>query len=161
MNYTNYDTKVIDQYQMKLIGWTYSEFKSPFDINTIDDVRTLLEALQCGRCYWVRMTKTDMNRHREEVIKRKAAGEIVGKARQPRSDKGTKRPQKRAPGAGEGGDNEGAPPAKKQRKSKAIPKPPTTTTKKSAKKSRKQQLPPTRPTSKEFISSDSDDDLDD
>ena len=90
--------------------WTYREFKSPFDIHTIDDVRILLEALQCGRCCWVRMTKNDISRHREEVNKRIAAGETVGKPRQPRSDKGIKRPRKSAPGAGEGsGDNEEAP----------------------------------------------------
>jgi hypothetical protein len=160
MNYSNYDAKVIERYQTKLVGWTYSDFKSPFDINTIDDIRILLEALQCGRCCWVRMTKSDMNRHRDEINKRKAAGETVGKARQARSDKGTKRPRKSAPGAGEGGDEDGAPPAKKQRKSKAVPKSHTTTTKKAAKKSKKQQLPPARPTSNEFVVSDSHSDTD-
>jgi hypothetical protein len=155
MNYPNYDAKVIERYQTKLIGWTYHEFKSPFDIHTIDDVRILLEALQCGRCCWVRMTKNDISRHREDIIKRKAAGEMVGKKRQPRSDKGIKRPRKSAPGAGEGsGDEEGAPPAKKRRKGMGVPKPHTTTTKKGAKKSKKQQLPPARPSSNEFVDSD-------
>lgn len=155
MNYPNYDAKVIERYQTKLIGWTYREFKSPFDIHTIDDVRILLEALQCGRCCWVRMTKNDISRHREDVNKRIAAGETVGKPRQPRSDKGIKRPRKSAPGAGEGsGDNEEAPPAKKQRKGKGVPKSHTTTTKKGAKKSKKKQLPPARPSSNEFVVSD-------
>jgi hypothetical protein len=159
MNYVNYDTKVIELYQTKLIGWTYCEFKSPFDIHTIDDVRILLEALQCGTCCWVRMTKSDMNNHRYEVEKRKAAGEIVGKVRKSRSDKGIKRPRKKAPGVGEDDgedDDDGAPPAKKQRKKKAAPERHTTTTKKAPKKSRKSQLPPTRPTSNEFIDSDAD-----
>ena len=157
MNYPNYDTKVIERYQTKLIGWTYREFKSPFDIHTIDDVRILLEALQCGRCCWVRMTRSDVNHHRDEVNKRTAAGETVGKARQPRSDKGTKRPRKKAPGAGDGdGEDEGAPPAKKQKRAKAVPEPRTTTSKKAPKKSKKSQLPPARPTSNEFIDSDAD-----
>ena len=79
MNYPNYDSKVVERYQTKLIGWTYHEFKSPFDIHVIDDVRILLEALQCGRCCWVRMTKSDLNLHRNEMNKRREAGETVGK----------------------------------------------------------------------------------
>ena len=158
MNYANYDTKVIDRYQTKLVGWPSHEFKSPFEIHTIDDVRTLLEALQCGRCHWVRMTKGEMVRHRDEVDKRIAAGETVGKARQPRSDKGVKRPRKKAPGASEGASekDDGAPPAKKRKTVKAAPKLPTTTAKKASKKC---QLPPTQPTSNDFIDSDSDADV--
>ena len=34
INYPNYDTKVIEHYHKKLIGWTYPEFKSPFNIHT-------------------------------------------------------------------------------------------------------------------------------
>lgn len=159
MNYPNYETKVVERYQTKLVGWTYPEFKSPFDIHAIDDVRTLLEALKCGRCFWVRMTKSEMNRHRDDVSKRRAAGETVGKARQPRSDIGVKRPRKKRPGASEGaGNNEddGAPPAKRQKKAKAVPKPHMTATKTAPKKSRKSQLPPASPTSNEFIGSDTD-----
>jgi len=159
MNYVNYDTKVIELYQTKLIGWTYCEFKSPFNIHTIDDVHILLEALQCGMCCWVRMTKSDMNNNRDEVDKRKAAGEIVGKARKLRSDKGIKRPQKKVPEVGEDDgdeDDDGAPPAKKQKRRKAAPEPHTTMTKKAPKKSRKSQLPPIRPTSNKFINSDAD-----
>ena len=98
-----------------------------------------------------------MNNHRDEVNKRIAAGETVGKARQLRSDKGTKRPRKKAPGAGDGdGEDEGAPPAKKQKRAKAAPEPRTMMTKKAPKKSKKSQLPPVRPTSNEFIDSDTD-----
>ena len=159
MNYPNYDTKVIEQYQTKLIGWTYSEFNSPFDINTVDDVRILLEALQCGRCCWVRMSKSDISRHKEEVNKRKAAGETVGKPRRQRSDKGIKRPRKSVPGAHKGvEDDDGAPPAKKRRRGKDMPKPHTTTAKKGPKK--KKQLPPARPPSNEFVASDLDADVD-
>ena len=156
MNYPNYDSKVVEWYQTKLIGWTYHEFKSPFDIHVIDDVCILLEALQCGRCCWVRMTKSNLNLHRNEMNKRREAGETVGKPRQPRSDKGIKRPRKKAPGAGEGSGDDEAPPAKKQKTVKAVPKPRTATTKKAPKKPKKNQLPPTRPISNEFIGTDSD-----
>ena len=98
-----------------------------------------------------------MNNHRDEVDKRKAAGEIVGKARKLRSDKGIKRLRKKVPEVGEDGgneDNDGAPPVKKQKRRKAAPEPHTTMTKKAPKKSRKSQLPPACPTSNEFINSD-------
>ena len=88
--------------------------------------------------------------------KRREAGETVGKPRQPRSDKGIKRPRKKAPGAGEGSGDDEAPPAKKQKTVKAVPKPRTATTKKAPKKPKKNQLPPTRPISNEFIGTDSD-----
>ena len=100
---------------MKLVGWTHHEFKSPFDIHTIDDVRLLLDALQSGSCHWKRMTKGEVNRHKKDLEKRRAEGETIGKPRQPRSDIGTKRPQKKAPGMGEEDDDD-ALPAKKQKK---------------------------------------------
>jgi hypothetical protein len=126
------------------VGWTYHDFKSPFDIHTIDDVRLLLEALQCGKCYWVRMSKSEVGRHKDDVEKRRATGEMVGKPRQRRSDIGTKRPRKKAPGVSEGAgerEDDGAPPAKRQKKGKQ----------KTTKKSKKSQLPPSRPSSNEFI----------
>jgi hypothetical protein len=168
MNYANYDAKIIDRYQTKLVGWTYRDFVSPFDIHTIDDIRLLLEALQSGNCYWMRMSKGEVNRHKIDLEKRRAAGETIGKARQPRSDIGTKRPRKNAPGVGEGEDDD-APPAKKQKKGttnkgdKIYPPPATKqkkrTTKKTTKKSKRSQLPPERPTSNEFIASDDDDEV--
>jgi hypothetical protein len=164
MNYANYDTKVVDRYQTKLVGWTYQEFKSPFDIHTIDDVRLLLAALQCGSCFWIRMTKGEVNRHKQDLDKRRAAGEIIGKPRQPRSDIGTKRPRKKAPGVGEGDDDD-APPMKRQKKGTTkkgdnndAPQAKKGMRKNAPKKSkRKTQLPPARPTSNEFIASDDDD----
>ena len=103
------------------------------------------------------MTKSKVSRHKDEVTKRRAAGETVGKPRQPRSDIGTKRPQKRAPGVGEGtseGEDDKALPAKKQKKPKGMP---TKMNKKVPKKSKKSQLPPACPTSNEFVDSDPDD----
>ena len=155
MNYVNYDTKVIELYQTKLVGWTYSEFKSPFDIHTIDDFCIPLKALQCGRCCCVRMTKSDMNNHRDQVDKRKVAGEIVGKARKPRSDKGIKRLRKKAPGVGEDSNNgnkedDAFPPAKRM---KAAPEPHMNNNQES---NHEIQLPPTCPTSNKFIDSDAD-----
>ena len=94
MNYSNYDMRVIQKYQVKLVGWTYNKFVSPFEIHTFDDVHTLVEALRCGRCHWVRMTATEVTKNARDVEARKAAGETVGKQRKVRSDLGIKRPRK-------------------------------------------------------------------
>ena len=73
MNYTNYDMWVIQKFQVKLIGWTYNKFISPFEIHTIDDVRTLVQALRCGRCHWVRMTATEVTKHAGDMEAKKAS----------------------------------------------------------------------------------------
>lgn len=162
MNYSNYDMRVIQKYQVKLVGWTYNKFVSPFEIHTIDDVRTLVEALRCGRCHWVRMTATEVTKNARDVEARKAAGETVGKQRKVRSDLGIKRPRK-GNADDDDGNNEAGPSKKRKpavRKSAATKKPSTASKtgkgkkKASISKSSKSQLPPA--TSKEFISSDDD-----
>jgi len=160
MNYMNYDMWVIQKFQVKLIGWTYNEFISPFEIHTIDDIRTLVQALCCGRCHWVRMMVTEVTKHAGDMEAKKAAGETIGKPQKVRSDLGSKRAHKDPTddNENEGSDNNEQGPAKKRktavRKSSAASK--TTKRKSNActSKSSKAQLPPA--ISKEFIS-DSDD----
>lgn len=41
MNYVNYDTQIMQRYQVKLVGYTYDEFTSPYNISTVDDLRLL------------------------------------------------------------------------------------------------------------------------
>ena len=127
MNYSNYDMRVIQKYQVKLVGWTYNKFVSPFEIHTIDDVRTLVEALRCGRCHWFRMTATEVTKNARDVEARKAAGETVGKQRKVRSDLGIKRPRK-GNADDDDGNNEAGPSKKRKpavRKSAATKKPST------------------------------------
>ena len=37
MNYPNYEHQVMQKYQVKLIGFTFHEFISPFNINTVNE----------------------------------------------------------------------------------------------------------------------------
>jgi hypothetical protein len=164
MNYLNYDMRVIQKFQVKLIGWTYNKFVSPFEIHTIDDVRTLVQALRCGRCHWVRMTTTEVTKHAGDMEAKKAAGETVGKPRKVRSDLGStkaKRPRKgpAADDENEDSDDDEQGPAKKRKttarkpattsKSTATSKTTKGKSKARAPKSSKSQLPPA--ISKEFI----------
>ena len=124
MNYTNYDTQVIQKYQCKIVGWTFKTFVSPFNINTVDDLQTLRDALRCGACFWVRMTKAEVSKHAADLVLQEAAGEVIGKKRKERSDKGVKKgPTNKCgnEGSGDDSDNAEAGPSKK----KAQPKPAT------------------------------------
>ena len=121
MNYVNYDTQVVQKYQCKIVGWTFNKFISPFDIHTVDDLRTLRDALRCGSCFWVRMTKSEVSKHAAEMVLREKAGEVIGKKRKQRSDKGVKKGSRAGRGTNDvedsdGGDNEeGAGPSKKKK----------------------------------------------
>jgi hypothetical protein len=159
MNYSNYDMQVIQKFQVKLVGWTHNKFVSPFEIHTIDDVRTLVQALRCGRCHWVRLTATEITKHARDVEARKDAGETVGKPRKVRSDLGMKRPRNAtAYDDDDEGSNADAGPSKKRkpaiRKSRPMKKPSTASKTAKGKMKAKSQLPPA--ISKEFIT-DSDD----
>jgi hypothetical protein len=105
MNYANYDTQVIQKYQCKIVGWTFNKFISPFDINTVDDLWTLRDALQCGSCFWVRLTKAEVSKHAAEMVLQEKAGEVVGKKRKQRSDKGVKKGSKAKDGVNGNGDS--------------------------------------------------------
>ena len=103
MNYSNYDTKVVQKYRVKIIGWTHNKLISPFNIHTVDELRTLRDALRCGACYWARMTRAELTRHSKEMETRETAGEEVVVKRKERSDKG----KKKGPRAKLGVDEEG------------------------------------------------------
>jgi hypothetical protein len=90
MNYVNYDDNVVRRYRVKIVGWTYSVFVNPADINTITDIRTLRDALKTGSCHWVSLSTQEMKDHEQEVEARRTNGDIVGKPRKERSDKGAR-----------------------------------------------------------------------
>ncbi|KAF8815180.1 hypothetical protein BYT27DRAFT_7249426 [Phlegmacium glaucopus] len=86
MNYINYDIQVVQKHQCKLVSWTFNKFISPFNIHTIDDLRTLQDAL------------------RSDLVCREVAGETIGKKRKERSDKGVKKGPKAKPGVADGAE---------------------------------------------------------
>ncbi|KAF8816259.1 hypothetical protein BYT27DRAFT_7067379, partial [Phlegmacium glaucopus] len=96
MNYQNYDAQIILRLGVKLVGWTYHNLVSPYKIHTIDDLQTLHDALVCGACFWMRLSRGEMTRHKADMEKREAMGEVVRKKRKERSDKGVpKGPKKK------------------------------------------------------------------
>lgn len=149
MNYQNYDTQVIQRLGVKLVGWTHHELVSPYEIHCVDDLRTLHAALVCGACFWMRLSKGEVARHKADVEKREAAGEVVKKKRKERSDKGVpKGPKKKVGTSDDEEDGAEAGPSKKRKVDKAKRKKVDKGKGKApAAKKAKSQLPP----SNEFI----------
>ncbi|KAI0245195.1 hypothetical protein BJV78DRAFT_1140542 [Lactifluus subvellereus] len=81
MNYQHYDTQIIERLGVKLVGWTYHELVSPYEIYTIDDLQTLHNALVCGACFWMQLSRGDITQHKVAMAQREAAGEVVKKKR--------------------------------------------------------------------------------
>ena len=154
MNYMNYDTQIIQKLGVKLVGWTFHRIVSPYEIYAIDDLRSLHDALVCGACFWMRLSKRELANHKAEIEKRELMGEVVTKKRKERSDKGVLKGPKKKQGAQEVDDSdeqeagpskrtkEGATATKSKGKGKAPAKKKATAAKARA------QLPP----SNEYIS---------
>ena len=120
MNYANYDTGIILKYKVKLQGWPHHKLVSPYDIHTIDELRNVRDALRCGSCFWMSISSREVTQHAKDVAEREAAGEVVGKKRKERSDKGTKKgPRTTQPECEESDEEDGGSlgegPSKRQR----------------------------------------------
>jgi hypothetical protein len=141
MNYQNYDTQIIQRLSVKLVGWTHHELVSPYEIHGVDDLRTLHAALVCGACFWMRLSKGEVARHKADVEKREAAGEVVKRKRKERSDKGVpKGPRKKVGADGDSGEDEPEAGPSKKRKVDTHKKGKG----KAATKNAKTQLPPSK-----------------
>jgi hypothetical protein len=148
MNYQNYDTQIIQRLAVKLVGWTYHKLVSPYEIYAIDDLQSLHDALVCGACFWMRLSKRELTKHKAEIEKRELMGEVVTKKRKERSDKGVLKGPKKKQGAQEvddDSDEEEAGPSKRKKvatvtKSKGKGK--ALATKKAAAAKARAQLPP-------------------
>jgi len=99
MNYDNYDEKVVQKLKVKLVGWPFEKIISPTKLYTIGELRTLRDVLRSGACCWVQMSKLELKAHANDIAMRREGGEVIGKARKERSDKGVKTGPRRKPGA--------------------------------------------------------------
>ena len=89
MNYPNYECQIMQKHQVKLNGFTFHEFISPFNINTVNDLWILHDVLRCGSCCWVQMMKGEVARHLADLSVWEGEGAVTGKKRKWCSDKGT------------------------------------------------------------------------
>ncbi|KAG1738869.1 uncharacterized protein EDB91DRAFT_1054381 [Suillus paluster] len=114
MNYPNYIKSIVLSYSIVLDGWPATiPFTSPWNIHTVCEIQELRDALKAGTCAWKRLTKTELEKYKEDLERRRAAGETVGKPRKKRSNSGTSRKCKNM----QREDTEGECSAKKSRRS--------------------------------------------
>jgi hypothetical protein len=152
MNYINYEVNIIIKYKVKLVGWPLEKFTSPYNINSVDELRNVRDALRCGTCFWKGLSTREVGQYAKELEQRTAAGEVIGKKRKVRSDRGTKRGLKKKPEMVEDDSDEesaGEGPSKRQKVStrtkghkKEIRK--TGKGKQGGTKSAKSQVPPSK-----------------
>ena len=96
MNYVNYETSIIQQMGVCLVGWPKSvKFVNPLQIGTVLEICTLCDDLRSGACHWVKLTKGQLDAHRADMEEWWEQGETVGKQRKKWSDAGTSRKRKR------------------------------------------------------------------
>ena len=95
MNYANYETYIIQQMGVRMVGWPKSvKFVNPSQIGTVLEIRTLRDDLKSGACHWVKLTKSQLDAHRADMEEWREQGETVGKQRKKRSDAGTSQKRK-------------------------------------------------------------------
>jgi hypothetical protein len=97
MNYINYDTAIMQKYNVRLDGWPATiTFASPHHISTIDEIRLLRHHLLEKTCKWVGLTREEIKRHMDEYAANVRDGAVTGRKRKVRSDKGKLRKKQRA-----------------------------------------------------------------
>ena len=110
MNYANYETSIMQQMGVHLVGWPKTvKFVNPSQIGTVLEIRTLRDDLRSGACHWIKLTRAQLDTHRIDMEERQEKGEVVGKQRKKRSDAGTSRKCKQRPSE----DKENKRPSKK------------------------------------------------
>ncbi|TFK36612.1 hypothetical protein BDQ12DRAFT_725072 [Crucibulum laeve] len=133
-------------YGIELRGWPEGiVFQSPSKITAIEEVRSLCDALKCGECKWIKLSKQQREVHAKKLEEQLASGMIQVKKRKERSDKGkAQRPnksnkQQREESEGESNSREGSCPRQKKK-----------TCRRNVKDSVAVQIPP-MPKSTEFV----------
>jgi len=80
-----------EKYGIDLLGWLEGvPFQSPSAITSVEHLRTLRDTLKEGTCRWAYMTRQQRVQYQDQLMQRRNAGEVVGKARKRRSDVGRK-----------------------------------------------------------------------
>lgn len=104
MNYVNYHTAIVEKHRAKLFGWPLDKFAPPSEINTVGELRKLRAALASGETYWRRLTPREVTAHMDKVQELQEGGQVIGRKRKTRSDKGTKRTKVPATEGSRGGE---------------------------------------------------------
>ncbi|KAJ7690882.1 hypothetical protein B0H17DRAFT_1134149 [Mycena rosella] len=94
MQYMFYTEEIVLRYNVVLVGWTADKFCNPSELSSsILVLTTLRDAIKSGECKWVKVSAADMKIRRAEWKADVAAGKVLARSRNLRSDLGQKRPR--------------------------------------------------------------------
>ncbi|RPD53305.1 hypothetical protein L226DRAFT_576384 [Lentinus tigrinus ALCF2SS1-7] len=90
MHYKSYEKDIVLNYGIELVGWPDSlRFACPSDLpTTLEPLQNLLQAIDNGKCYFCRLSKSERAQRRGAHQQKVAEGSVL--TRQPRSDNGKK-----------------------------------------------------------------------
>ena len=93
MSYKHYDHNIVSRHMVKLNGWPAGLQRiSPSKINTVEEIRSLRDALRAGDCMWSKLSPRQHTAHLESLEARIAADPSLTKpTRKARSDKGVRK----------------------------------------------------------------------
>ncbi|KAJ6531520.1 hypothetical protein DFH09DRAFT_1284851 [Mycena vulgaris] len=92
MSYTWFEEDIVHRYNIILEGWTPSRFVNPSELSTsLVTLRALLDALKNGDCAFKSLTPEEAMERRTQWDTDVAAGKVVAKYRNVRSDLGVPR----------------------------------------------------------------------
>ena len=93
--YTEYEELIMLKYGVELQGWTYDKFVCPSLLSTsLPALQALLNAVNNGRCKFIKLTPAKVKMRCEECQKQINGGTIVVKQQKQCSDIGAKWPRK-------------------------------------------------------------------
>ncbi|KIL55366.1 hypothetical protein M378DRAFT_34696, partial [Amanita muscaria Koide BX008] len=96
MNYINYDKSIVLKPHVKLVSWPPNlKFTNPASITNVEDLRVLRNALRARTCTWVTISDREARKAASSIEERETTGEVVGRKRKQRSDKGQPRKKKK------------------------------------------------------------------
>jgi hypothetical protein len=93
MSYEHYDHDIVSRHGVKLLGWPPGLPRiSPSKIHTVEQIRSLRDALKVGDCIWTKLSPRQREHHTKSLADQLAADPTLAKPqRKSRSDKGKKR----------------------------------------------------------------------
>ncbi|KAJ6458481.1 hypothetical protein C8R45DRAFT_764000, partial [Mycena sanguinolenta] len=92
MDYVYYTESIVLKYSVELVGWTCERFANPSELSSsLAVLSTLRDALKNEDCKWVKLNPVERKARQELWKADVAAGKLVARSRNTRSDFGKKR----------------------------------------------------------------------
>ena len=78
MNYENYENRIVEGFGVDLVGWPFAKVENFGELHH-SDLTILLEALENGRCHWIKLSEEELQNRMASNHARHEAGEQIYK----------------------------------------------------------------------------------